>query len=116
MCAALDLLDRALALAAEEYELLLAGEVEAAAEKTEERKALIEEAWVTRDPVLASEHKEKLIALCALQDRLTEAAETQREAVRAELAGTRKESRRMAGYGNAVKRRPLHSAYVSKRG
>ncbi len=106
---ALDVADRELAL-------LKDGHVDEAAALTEDRARLIDQAWNAGTLQELKPLREKLVQLQSMQSRLTEEARKLHAQVRDELARSRQETKRHAGYGNSLKTTPRATRFLSKRG
>ena len=91
-------LDRAIIIAEQEYEALRNEDIGVVENLAEERGRLLDSALVKADEVPKRELCDRLIRLQGLQQKLYDEAFRQREAVRTQLAHTKKESRRMSAY------------------
>ncbi|TVM17565.1 hypothetical protein DPQ33_07910 [Oceanidesulfovibrio indonesiensis] len=110
------LLNHALDVADRELAFLMEGQVDEAAALAEDRAQLIEGAWKAGTLQELKPLREKLVQLQSMQGRLTEEARKLHAQVRDELARSRQESRRHAGYGNSLKTTPSFTRFLSKRG
>lgn len=116
MADSLTLLDQALSLGEQELNALAAGDVDVAHENSGKRSQLLAEAWEQRDGVAVEDLQNKLMQLQSLQGRLSEEAKRLHVSLKSELQKTKKHSRRLTGYRQAVRVTPLHSHFVSKQG
>jgi len=111
----LELLDQALDLGRRELGLLGGGDADEAALLAENRGRLTAKAWEMREGADIEDLREKLVQLRSLQGRLTGEARRLHESIKGELARTRQEGERLAGYGKAVRKGVAVSRFVSKK-
>ncbi len=102
MLTATEFLDEALALGARELEALHNDELDKVSALAERRTWLISQAWTARQGCDSTAYKAKLIQVQNLQVRLTEETEKKKQEVRQGLLRSRKETRRLAGYKQAM--------------
>ena len=116
---ALERLDRAYALGEQELALLVAEEVDQVERLSSERAGLIQDVVDTAAEAEGPAQEillEKLRRLEALQGRLTGEARRLHERLRDDLARVKKETKRLSGYGDAVRPVPLvRNRYVNKK-
>lgn len=98
---AADLLDEALGVGAQELEALIAGDVDLASELCEKRAALMERGWNMRTDD-EDDLRPRLLALRSLQERLSEEGSRLKQEIQERLGQSKKQVRRMQGYGAVV--------------
>lgn len=102
MSVGIGLLDKALGLGYLELEALSAGDVDKAAELSNQREEAISMAWQQQGPVIPREYGVKLLELQHLQMQLTQEAKNLRQQLATALNKSQKEGRRLAGYRKVV--------------
>lgn len=99
----LALLDRALDVARNELRALADRDYDTAADLSQERAALLDEAWKGRTPGVQDDaYRTKLLELAEIQKGLMRIAEEAQELVRAGLRHTHREQKRMTAYHRSV--------------
>jgi hypothetical protein len=116
MSAKLELIDRALALGQAELDFLAAGDFLRAEESATQRGQLLDDALGMAEETSVEALLAKLVKLKNLQGRLTSEARTIHARMQEDLTRVRQETRRYAGYHEAVSVKPPASRYLSKRG
>lgn len=116
MSESLKLLDRALELGLKEMESLDAGDVHATHHLARRRGELVAEAWKHNQDMDVQLLMDKLKQLKVLQGQLTVKAKRLHETLQQDLAKAKQENKRLSGYHNTVKSKPLYSRFVSKQG
>ncbi len=102
MLTAAQYLDEAMEIGREEFIALSNDELEQAENLAERRSWLISQAWSVRQGCDDASYKARLLQIYNMQNRLTLEVTTKRERIRAGLVRSRKESRRLAGYKQAM--------------
>lgn len=116
MSESLKLLDQALELGQRELESLAAGDVHATHDLARQRGELVAEAWKRNQEMEVEMLLDKLKQLKVLQGQLTVKAKNLHETLKQDLAKAKQENKRLSGYHNTVKQKPLYSRFVSKQG
>ena len=116
MSESLKLLDKALELGHRELESLNAGDVHVTHDLARQRGELVAEAWKHNQEMDVELLMDKLKQLKVLQGQLTVEAKRLHETLKNDLAKAKQENKRISGYHNTVKAKPLYSRFVSKQG
>ncbi len=102
MQSAADYIDEALKLGEKELQALKNGDVDGALELSGQRSWVLSQAWEARMGCDVDSYKERLYKVHDMQVILTELAQEKREEMRQGLLRSRKESRRLGGYRQAL--------------
>ncbi len=116
MSDSLVLLDKALELGRRELETLSNGDVDATHDLARQRGELVAEAWKRNRDVDVDLLLAKLRQLKSLQGQLTVEAKRLHATLKQDLSRAKQENKRLSGYHNTVKSKPLYSRFVSKQG
>lgn len=102
MNAGIGLLEKALGLGYLELEALGSGDIDKAAELSDQREEAISMAWQQQGAVISKEYGVKLLELQNLQVQLTQEAKNLKQQLATALNRSQKEGKRLAGYRKVV--------------
>ncbi len=102
MHTALEILDEVISLGQRELKALHNNELNKVFAMAEHRTRLVTQAWDVRQDHENAAYKAKLIKIQAMHEHLTAETERKKQEIQKNLAHSRKETRRLAGYKKAM--------------